>query len=119
MVDFFPSLFSLHGYVSIGLKYIYIYILQIYRFIKSRVFFIVKQLSGFRISLTRNCYGAPEFTPVFLWGLCYSIFSFLCSFLYITACSFVLFLLAIMLSILLQFTDSDYPFDIFNLFLHH
>jgi hypothetical protein len=45
MVDFFPSLFSLHGYVSIGLKYIYIYILQIYRFIKSRVFFIITILN--------------------------------------------------------------------------
>jgi len=29
---------------------------------------------------------------------------------------FVLFLLAIVLSILLQFTDSDYPFVIFKLF---
>jgi hypothetical protein len=28
-----------------------------------------------------------------------------------------LFLLAIVLSVLLQFTDSDYPFDIFKLFL--
>jgi len=36
-------------------------------------------------------------------------FSFLCS---------VLYLLAIVLSVLLQFTDSDYPFGIFKLFLH-
>jgi hypothetical protein len=26
---------------------------------------------------------------------------------------------AIVLSVLLWFTDSDYPFDIFNLFLHY
>jgi hypothetical protein len=30
---------------------------------------------------------------------------------------FVLFLLAILLSVLLQLTDSDYPFGIFKLFL--
>ena len=32
-------------------------------------------------------------------------------------CCFVLFFLAIVLSILLRFTDSDYPFSIFKLFL--
>ena len=30
---------------------------------------------------------------------------------------FVLFILAIVLSVLLQYTDSDYPFGIFKLFL--
>jgi hypothetical protein len=30
---------------------------------------------------------------------------------------FVLFLLTIVLSVLLRFTDSDYPFGIFKLFL--
>jgi hypothetical protein len=41
--------------------------------------------------------GAPEFIPGFQWGLCYSIFSFMCLF-----CSwlFVLFLLVIVLSVL-------------------
>jgi hypothetical protein len=48
---------------------------------------------------------------------CYSIFSFLCSALYIFVCPFVFFLLAIVLSILLRFTYSDYPFDIFKLLL--
>ena len=33
-------------------------------------------------------------------------------------CLFVLFLLAIVLSVLLRFTDSNYPFDIFKLFLN-
>ena len=32
-------------------------------------------------------------------------------------CAFVPFLLTIVLSILLRFTDSDYPFGIFKLFL--
>ena len=37
--------------------------------------------------------------------------------LQIIVCPFVLFLLAIVLSVLLRFTDSDYPFGIFKLFL--
>ena len=49
--------------------------------------------------------GAHEFTP----GLCCSIFSFLCRALQIVVCPFVLFLLAIMLFLLLQCTDFDYP----------
>jgi len=32
---------------------------------------------------------------------------------------FVLFLLAIVFSVLLRFTDSDYPFGIFKLFLNY
>jgi len=36
--------------------------------------------------------------------------------LYIVVCPFVLFLLAIVLSVFLRFTDSDYPFGIFKLF---
>ena len=37
--------------------------------------------------------------------------------LQIVVCSFVLFLLTIVLSVLLRFTDSEYPFGIFKLFL--
>jgi len=37
--------------------------------------------------------------------------------LLIVVCPFVLFLLAIALSVFLQYTDSDCPFGIFNLFL--
>ena len=37
--------------------------------------------------------------------------------LYIVVCPFVLFLLAIVLSVLLRYTDSDYPFSIFKLFV--
>jgi hypothetical protein len=39
--------------------------------------------------------------------------------LYIIACSFVLFLLAIVLTVPLRYTNSDYPFDIFKLLLWH
>jgi hypothetical protein len=35
----------------------------------------------------------------------------------IVVCPFILFLLAIVVSVLLRFTDSDYPFGIFKLFL--
>ena len=45
-------------------------------------------------------------TPGFQWGSCCSFFSFLC----IVVCFFVLFLMPIVLSVLLRFTDSDYPF---------
>ena len=37
--------------------------------------------------------------------------------LQIVVCPFVLFLLAFVLSVLLRYTDSDYPFGIFKLFL--
>jgi hypothetical protein len=39
--------------------------------------------------------------------------------LLIVVCPFVLFLLVIVLSVLLRFTESDYPFGIFKLFLCH
>ena len=38
--------------------------------------------------------------------------------LLIVVCSFVPFLLAIVLSVL-QYTDSDWPFGIFKLFIHY
>ena len=38
--------------------------------------------------------------------------------LLIVVCPFVLFLLTNVLSLLLQYTDSDYHFDIFKLFLY-
>ena len=53
----------------------------------------------------------------FGWWGCSSIFSFLHSVVLIIVCLFVLFLLAIVLSVLLRCTTSDYPFDIFKLFL--
>ena len=47
--------------------------------------------------------------------LCYSIFSFLCNVLQIIVCPSVLFLLAIVLYVLLRYTDSGYPFGIFKI----
>ena len=54
---------------------------------------------------------------VILWCVisCYSIFSFMCVFCRLL---FVLFLLVIVLSVLLRYTDSDYPFGIFKLFFY-
>ena len=55
----------------------------------------------------------------FKWGSCYLIFCFMCLFtvLLIFVCPFVLFLLVIVLSVLLRYTDSDYPVDILKLFI--
>ena len=50
--------------------------------------------------------------PGFLWGSSYSIFSFMCMF-----CRSLFVLLTNVLSLLLRFMDSDYPFGIFKLFL--
>ena len=52
--------------------------------------------------------GHLSLSPV-LVCLCYSIFSFMCNALLIVVCPSVLFLLAIVLSVLLQFMNSDYP----------
>ena len=81
--------------------------------------------------------GAPEFTPGFWRGSSYSVFSFmgmccrslfvlLCIFVWPMCCLFFLdirilitslwYLLAIVLSVLPRYTDSDYPFGIFKLF---
>ena len=51
-----------------------------------------------------------------LFGMVYSIKCNIGRFL-ILVCPFVCFLLVIVLSVLLRFTDSDYPFGIFKLFL--
>jgi hypothetical protein len=60
--------------------------------------------------------GAPEFTPSFQWGSCYSIFSFICMFCRSLFVLLYLYLFVIVLSVL-RYTDSDYPFGIFKLFL--
>ena len=60
--------------------------------------------------------GAYVFTFVFLQGLCCSIINFLCNALQIVVCPIDLFRLAILLSVLLRCTDSDFTFNIFKLF---
>ena len=59
----------------------------------------------------------PSGKPPFQWGWCSSIFSFMCKFCKSLFVLLYFFLLAIMLSVLLQYTDSAYPFGIFKLFL--
>ena len=58
-----------------------------------------------------------EFIPSFQWCSCCWIFNFLCNVLYIIVYPSFLFVLAIVLSVLLRFTDSHYPFEIVKLFL--
>jgi hypothetical protein len=60
--------------------------------------------------------GAPEFTPGFTGvRVTRSLVLYVC---FVDRClSFILFLLAIVLSVLLRYTDSDCPFGIFKLFL--
>ena len=60
---------------------------------------------------------AHEFTLGFRWGSCYSLFSFMCMFCRSLFVLLGFFLLAIVMSVLLLFTYSDYPFGIFKLFL--
>jgi hypothetical protein len=66
---------------------------------------------------TANPSGAPEFTPVFSGvRVTRSLVLYLCI---VGHClSFCTFLLAIVLSVLLRYTDSDFPFGIFKLLLH-
>ena len=48
-----------------------------------------------------------------------SILNFLCGVLWVVVCPFVFISLAIVLSVLLHFTDSDYPFVIFKLIFQY
>ena len=54
----------------------------------------------------------------FLVGFVLLDLNFICIALQISVCSFVLFLLAIVMSVLLGFTDSEQPCGTFKLFLH-
>ena len=61
-------------------------------------------------------FGAPEFTPDFLWSLCYSIFSFMCLF-----CGPLFDLLYFfywpLCCLFFDLRMHNYPFGIFKLFL--
>ena len=70
------------------------------------IYILFKPLNLSVINFPEHLSSPPVFRGV---RACYSIFSFMCT-------SFVLFLLAIVLSVLLRYADSDYPFDIFKLF---
>jgi hypothetical protein len=64
------------------------------------------------VSLAACVVDTLLYPKVIGWGSCFLIFSFMCMF-----CRSLFVPLAIVLSVLLQFTDSDYPFGIFKLFL--
>ena len=60
--------------------------------------------------------GAPDFTPGFQWApLRVALSLVFCVMFWISL--FVLFLFVIVLSVLLRFMTSDYPFGIYKLFL--
>jgi hypothetical protein len=61
--------------------------------------------------------GAPDFTPVFS-GVRVTRSLLVCVCFVDHCLSFCTFFLTIVLSVL-QFTDSDYPFGIFKLFLNY
>ena len=63
--------------------------------------------------------GASELTPFFQWGSSYSILIFCVMFCKRLFVIYVPFLLSIVLSVLLLFTSSDYPFSIFSIFLDY
>ena len=61
--------------------------------------------------------GAPELIPGCYQGSCNSIFSSICMLCRSLFVLLYLFLLAIVLSVLLRYADSDYPYGVFKLFL--
>ena len=77
---------------------------------------VVNNMFATSVTGTADPSGAPEFTPGFQWGSRYSIFSFVCMFCRSLFVLFILFHLAIVLSVLLRLMDSDYPFGISKLF---
>ena len=67
--------------------------------------------------ITRQVPLVEQFSsPRFLVGFVLIDLQFYVYILQIVVCPFVLFLLATVLSVLLRFTDSEYPFGIFKLF---
>jgi hypothetical protein len=64
----------------------------------------------------KKVFGTHKLTMRFSWGSCCSIFSFLCIVLGTFFFQFIIFLLAIVFSVL-QFTDPEYPFGIVIRFL--
>ena len=62
--------------------------------------------------------GAPDFTPSFEWGSCYSIFSFICVFCRSLFVLLYFFFFGHCVFCSSSIYDSDYPFGISTLFLH-
>ena len=76
-------------------------------------------LQNFANYWSRNClpFRTTRVHPRFLVGFMLLDLQFYVYVLQIVVCPFLLFLFAIVLSVLLRYTDSDYPFGIFKLFL--
>ena len=73
------------------------------------------------LKIGKNClsFGSTRVHPRFLVGFVLLDLQFYVYALQIVVCPFVLFLLAIVLPVLLRYTDFDYPFDIFKLVLQN
>ena len=96
-----------------GLEYMLDLLIPLLSFIYTSVI----QYATLRVSLVeQELHTFPEhlISPPVLVGSCRSLFRFPCSVLLIVVCPFSL---AIVLSVLLWFIDSDYPFCVFHLFL--
>ena len=61
--------------------------------------------------------GAPEFTPGFLWSLCYSIFSFMCLFCRPLFVLLYFFFWPLCCLFFFDLRMHNYPFGVFELFL--
>jgi hypothetical protein len=81
----------------------------------NRYIHVARRVWRYQRDIQTSNWFLPRFLVVFvlldLWFYMYVLL--------IVVCPFVLFLLAIVLSVLLRYTDSEYPFDIFKLFLPH
>ena len=78
--------------------------------------YIISRRWNCHISITSHPSGAPDFIPgIFGGDLCCSI-SFLCSILWTIVCLSVIYIMVIVLSVLVWFTTSDYPFGILKHF---
>ena len=92
-IDFF---FFFFFYLNVFLHFIYMS--YIYSYFPAHVL----------LAWTAYHSGASKLTPLFLWGSCYAVFSFLCSVCRSLCVIFVLFPLVIVLSVHLRFIPSDY-----------
>jgi hypothetical protein len=98
--------YKFHFYTALSFMYIlYIFLLGVGCI--RRLYF--KLLEQELLTLPEHMSSPPVFSGVHVTQS--SVYMYV-------VCPFVLFLLAIMLSVLLWYTDSDYPFGIFKLFLY-
>ena len=117
------SIFIIYKYIVINIIQQYVRFFIIYKLEdrRGRDLQIVDQINTTGVTSgvgTAYPSGAPRFTLGFLLGFVLLDLYFYMYVLQIVVCPFVLFLSAIVLSVLLRYTDSDYPFGFFKLFLY-